>query len=75
LFQPINDEYSYVLTAKHVISGNNVPLIILQTLDGNDNLVNETLRIIGTPFRHIDENKDAAIIKVARFKFEVQFWV
>lgn len=64
LFQPINDEYSYVLTAKHVVSSNNTPSIIRQTLDENDNLINETLQIIGTPFRHSDENKDAAIIKV-----------
>lgn len=66
LFQPINDEYSYVLTAKHVISGNIAPSIIRQTLDENDNLINETLIIIGTPFRHSDENKDAAIIKVQK---------
>ncbi len=32
LFQPINDEYSYVLTAKHVITGNNSPSIIRQSL-------------------------------------------
>jgi hypothetical protein len=66
LFQPINDEYSYVLTAKHVISGNNEPLIVRQTLGENDNLINETLQIIGIPFRHTDENKDAAIIKIQK---------
>lgn len=66
LFQPINDEYSYVLTAKHVISDNNAPSIIRQTLDENDNPINETLKIIGMPFRHSDENKDAAIIKVQK---------
>ena len=68
IFQPINDEYSYVLTAKHVVSGNNVPSIIRQTLDFNDNVVNETLEIIGEPFFHSDENKDAAIIKVKKVK-------
>ena len=66
LFQPIDDEYSYVLTAKHVILGNNQPLIIRQTLDENDNLINETLNIIGTPFIHPNGNKDAAIIKVQK---------
>lgn len=66
LFQPIDDGYSYVLTAKHVISGNNQPTITRQTLDDNGSLVNETLVIIGTPFLHQDINKDAAIIKVAK---------
>ena len=66
LFQPINDEYSYVLTAKHVILGNNQPLIIRQTLDEYDNLINETLNIIGTPYIHTNENKDAAIVKVQK---------
>jgi len=66
LFQPIDDGYSYVLTAKHVISGNNQPTITRQTLDDNGLLVNETLVIIGTPFLHQDINKDAAIIKVAK---------
>ena len=68
IFQPINDEYSYVLTAKHVVLGNNLPSIIRQTLDNNDNVVNETLEIIGTPFLHSDENKDAAIIKVQKIE-------
>lgn len=66
LFQPINDEYSYVLTAKHVVSGNNAPSIIRQYIDNNEVLVNEKLEIIGEPFRHSDDNKDAAIIKVKK---------
>ena len=66
LFQPINDEYSYVLTAHHVISGNNAPSIIRQNLDENGNVINETLEIIGEPFSHSDNNKDAAIIKVKK---------
>lgn len=66
LFQPINDEYTYVLTAKHVILGNNQPLIVRQTLDENDNLINETFNIIGIPFIHTDENKDAAIVKIQK---------
>lgn len=66
LFQPIDHDYSYVLTAKHVISDNNAPSIIRQTLDETGILVNETLEIIGVPFLHSDENKDAAIIKVKK---------
>lgn len=66
LFQPINDEYSYVLTANHVISGNNAPSLIRQYLDENGNVINETLEIIGEPFRHSDINKDAAIIKIKK---------
>jgi hypothetical protein len=66
LFQPLDDGYSYVLTAKHVVSGNNQPSIIRQTLNDNGTLVNETLEIIGTPFFHQDEIKDAAIIKVQK---------
>jgi hypothetical protein len=74
LFQPINDEYSYVLTAKHVISGNNAPSIIRQTLDENGALLNETFEIIGTPFLHTDVNKDAAIIKVKKVK-EIEYLI
>lgn len=66
LFQPINDEYSYVLTANHVILGNKAPLIIRQNLDENGNLINDTLEIIGEPFRHSNNNKDAAIIKIKK---------
>ena len=66
LFQPIDDGYSYVLTAKHVVLGNNTPSIIRQTIGENGVLINETLEIIGTPYLHIDQNKDAAIIKVKK---------
>jgi hypothetical protein len=66
LFQPINDEYSYVLTAKHVILGNNSPSLSRQIIDENGVVINETLEIIGEPFVHSNNNKDAAIIKVNR---------
>lgn len=66
LFQPIDDEYSYVLTAKHVISGNNSPSINRQVLEENGSLKNVPLEIIGSPFLHTDPNKDAAIIKVKK---------
>lgn len=66
LFQPIDDEYSYVLTAKHVILGNNSPSINRQVLDGNGSMTNVPLEIIGSPFLHTNPNKDAAIIKVKK---------
>jgi hypothetical protein len=68
IFQPINDEYSYVLTAKHVILGNTKPSIIRQTIGEDGTLVNQPIEIIGPPFLHSDENKDAAIIKVQKIE-------
>jgi len=64
LFQPINDEYSYVLTAKHVILGINSPSLTRQIIGENGVVINEILEIIGEPFVHSNNNKDAAIIKV-----------
>lgn len=64
LFQPTDSAYSYVLTARHVINGNNALTITRQILSPNNDKINENLEIIGTPFIHSDENKDAAIIKV-----------
>jgi len=66
LFQPIDDTYSYVLTAKHVENVNNTPLVIRQTVNQNGQLINEALEIIGTPFNHTDINKDASIIKIKK---------
>lgn len=68
LFQPIDDGYSYVLTAKHVIGNKNSPSIIRQVINENGTLANESIEIIGTPFLHSDENKDAAIIKVKKIE-------
>lgn len=63
LFQPASEDYSYVLTAKHVL--NNGPNIIeRQTIDSDGNLNIEDVEIIGKPYIHPDANKDAAIIKV-----------
>lgn len=66
LFQPINEEYSYVLTAKHVISGNNSPKITRKVLNDNGTLENYNIEIIGKPYLHSDVNKDAAIIKIKK---------
>lgn len=66
LFQPINTEYSYVLTAKHVIEGVDNIEIVRQYIKENGLPENENLEIVGKPFLHSDSNKDAAIIKVKK---------
>ncbi|WBV58904.1 trypsin-like peptidase domain-containing protein [Chryseobacterium daecheongense] len=66
LFQPIDTEYSYVLTAKHVVDGHDNIEIIRQYINENGQVENESLEIIGNPFLHIDPNKDASIIKVKK---------
>jgi hypothetical protein len=65
LFQPIDTEYSYVLTARHVIEGvDNIRIVRQYIKDGL--LENEDLEILVQPFLHPDLNKDAAIIKVKK---------
>lgn len=66
LFQPINSEYSYVLTAKHVVKDIVNIEIIRQFINENGHTENETLEIDGQPFLHSDLQKDAAIIKVKK---------
>jgi hypothetical protein len=66
LFQPINSEYSYVLTSKHVIEGLNNLKIVRQYVKGDGQVENEDLEIVGQPFLHTDPKKDAAIIKVKK---------
>jgi hypothetical protein len=63
LFQPASNDYSYVLTAKHVLN-DDIITIQRQTLDDDGNPIIEDIEIIGTPYIHPDSNKDAAIIKV-----------
>lgn len=64
LFQPLNSDYSYVLTAKHVIEGVENIEIIRQYIGIDGNKVDETIEILEIPYTHSDANKDAAIIKV-----------
>ncbi len=64
LFQPSSSDYSYVLTAKHVLEDKNT--IIRQILNDVNDVVQEELEIIGSPFVNNDVNKDAAIIKVKK---------
>jgi len=68
LFQPMSDQYSYILTARHVIKDSALPLsIVRQTINDNGDLVEEELTMIGEPFYHPDpDNYDAAIIKVQK---------
>ncbi|MBL4625872.1 MAG: hypothetical protein JKY42_12145 [Flavobacteriales bacterium] len=66
LFQPLNSEYSYVLTAQHVIEDVEKIEIIRQNLDDEGEVINESIEVIGEPFFHNNENKDAAIIKVKK---------
>ncbi|WP_312353125.1 ABC-three component system protein [Sphingobacterium siyangense] len=68
LFQPMSDQYSYVLTARHVIKDSPLPLsIVRQTVNEEGDLVNEELEMIGEPYYHNDfKNIDAAIIKIQK---------
>lgn len=64
LFQPLNSEYSYVLTAKHVIEGVENIEIIRQWIQEDGIKVENQLEILETPYVHSNPDKDAAIIKV-----------
>lgn len=66
LFQPLNSEYSYVLTAKHVIEGVENIEIIRQYIEKDGTKMDEQLEILETPYLHTSPDKDAAIIKVKK---------
>ncbi len=66
LFQPASDDYSYVLTAKHVLK--EINKITQQTLNDDGTIKNKDVETIGTPFLHSDEQIDACIIKIPRIK-------
>ena len=66
LFQPIDSEYSYVLTAKHVVEGLENIEITRQYIKENGQMENESLEVDGEPFLHTNPHKDAAIIKVRK---------
>lgn len=70
IFQPMSEDYSYVLTARHVILEAEMPYSIIRQTIGEDGSVNEVeLKMIGEPYYHHDpENFDAAIIKVESIK-------
>lgn len=60
LFQPLDVEYTYVLTAKHVLNDAPLPSITYPSKEGD----NKELTLIGSPFLHPE--MDAAIIKVEK---------
>lgn len=64
LFQPLNSEYSYVLTAKHVIEGVDNIEIIRQWIQEDGTKVESQLEILDAPYIHSSPDKDAAIFKV-----------
>ncbi|ESU28723.1 hypothetical protein FLJC2902T_13150 [Flavobacterium limnosediminis JC2902] len=66
LFQPLNSEYSYVLTAKHVISDVEEIEIIRQYIKEDGSREDEIIEILESPYLHGDPDKDAAIIKVKK---------
>lgn len=69
LFQPFTTEYSYVLTARHVIKGLSVDDIKIEQRTGNEPI---TLELIELPhFDEDDKTRDgAAIIKIKRVDIE-----
>lgn len=66
LFQPLNSEYSYVLTAKHVVEDVENIEIIRQYIEKDGTKMDERLEILETPYLHTSPDKDAAIIKVKK---------
>ncbi|WP_459211987.1 ABC-three component system protein [Aquimarina rhabdastrellae] len=68
LFQPLSDNYSYVLTAKHVIEDEENLEIIRQFINIEGQQINEEIDILEPPYLHSDPNKDAAIVKVKKVK-------
>lgn len=68
LFQPLSDDYSYVLTAKHVIEDEEELEIIRQFINTEGEQIDEKIEILEPPYLHSDPNKDAAIVKVKKVK-------
>ena len=64
LFPVFGADYMYVLTAKHLVKNGGIT-IRSQYLDENEKPEEIALNIIGDPYLHTDNNKDAAIVKVA----------
>ncbi|MFY0256400.1 ABC-three component system protein [Chitinophaga sp. 30R24] len=67
LFQPMADEYSYILTAKHCVQGISEILVQRHFIDESTSLpTSAAIRVIEAPYLHQDEHKDAAIIKIEK---------
>lgn len=67
LFQPETKDYSYILTAKHLIKKNK-PIKIIRNQLVNVRLSKEEIDILGEPYPHPDKNKDAVIITIPRIE-------
>lgn len=64
LIQPSTGEYSYILTAKHLIKGKTKSRIkIVRQFLSKGNVVNQPLKVQEI-YLHSDQNKDAAILKI-----------
>lgn len=66
LFQPLNSEYSYILTAKHVIEGVEHIEIVRQYIREDGEKVDESLEMLEIPYLHSSPDKDAAILKIKK---------
>jgi hypothetical protein len=65
IFQPLDEKYSYILTAKHVVK--NETEVFRLTID-KGSLKKEKLELIEEPFLHSDVATDAAILKVKKIE-------
>jgi hypothetical protein len=66
LFQPLNSEYSYVLTSKHVVEKEKDLVITRQYVNEDGEILDDNFEIQEGPFYHQDLDKDAAIIKIGK---------
>ena len=67
LFQPMTDEYSYILTARHCVKEIESLCVKRQLIDSETRQpISITLQMIEPPYLHPDEQKDAAILKIEK---------
>ncbi|NWL02860.1 serine protease [Flavobacterium johnsoniae] len=66
LFQPLDSDYSYVLTAKHVVEGVDDLIIVRQVLSTHGEVENQRIEVLERPYFNSDPSKDVAIIKVRK---------
>lgn len=64
LFQPVSQEYTYVLTARHVVVNAELTEVHRELIDENGDIQIVTLSIIDEPYYHPNADVDAAILKV-----------
>ncbi|MFM2599555.1 ABC-three component system protein [Vibrio fortis] len=68
LFQVNSSDYTYVLTAKHNIEDEDEDEVTITKFEmlEDGTITEKNIDVIGTPYFHKDDNKDAAIIKVGK---------